>query len=456
MPSDQFEPLRSSAPLIVYIDYKSPYAYLAIEPTYAMAEELGIEVDWRPFTLDITSYLGSARLNQAGKVVEEKRSSGQWARVKYAYHDVRRYGSLRGMVIRGAVKMWDSSLAGIGMMWAKAQGPGTLRAYSALVYERFWKRELDLENSGAIERILDEGGAKTSGFREYAAVEGRTIYDRLQRAAFEAGIFGVPTYVIDGERFFGREHLPRIRWMLNGRRGAPPDISYPVPPTSASVTSGTATPALALAIDFKSPQAYLAIAPACALADELGISINWRPLIVTPSKFVPAAQDDRSPRHRRIRAEYLERDVIRYAADRGLRLGRLHQRQDSTLAAIGLLWIQQQAPALARSYVEGVFKSYWDGKLDIEDIGTIRGVLAELGAPADGLRAFVESDGRVELDRVQKELRDRGVFDVPSYIINGEIFFGRQHLPLIRARMTHRSAPATDRSSNPAGVRSPR
>ena len=27
------QPLESTAPLVVYIDFKSPYAYLAIEPT---------------------------------------------------------------------------------------------------------------------------------------------------------------------------------------------------------------------------------------------------------------------------------------------------------------------------------------------------------------------------------------------------------------------------------------
>ena len=116
MSSDFSNPLASSAPLIVYIDYKSPYAYLAIDPTYAIADELGIEVDWRPFTLDIPSYLGSARLSDEGKVVEENRTPGQWTKVKYAYHDVRRYGAMRGVVVRGAVKIWDSSLVGIGML----------------------------------------------------------------------------------------------------------------------------------------------------------------------------------------------------------------------------------------------------------------------------------------------------------------------------------------------------
>jgi 2-hydroxychromene-2-carboxylate isomerase len=45
--------------LTVYIDFKSPYAYLAIEPTRRLAKELQIEVDWYPFVLDIPSYLGN-------------------------------------------------------------------------------------------------------------------------------------------------------------------------------------------------------------------------------------------------------------------------------------------------------------------------------------------------------------------------------------------------------------
>jgi hypothetical protein len=73
-----------------------------MEPTYALEDELSIEIDWWPFTLDIGSYLGSARLGHEGKVVENERSTGQSAKVKYAYHDVRRYGSMRGRIIRGA------------------------------------------------------------------------------------------------------------------------------------------------------------------------------------------------------------------------------------------------------------------------------------------------------------------------------------------------------------------
>ena len=220
-----FDPFASERPLIVYVDYKSPYAYLAVAPTERVAAALGVAIDWRPLTLDIPSYLGSARLDQQGNVAESQRSAGQWVQVKYAYRDARRYASLRGLTVRGTTKIWDTSLAGMGMLFAKGQGDTVLRRYSALVFERFWKRELDVEDAAVIEAVLREAGADTSGLR--AEIEsGRAAYDQMQQAIFDAGIFGVPGYVVQGEYYWGREHLPRIRWILEGRRGPAPDVAY--------------------------------------------------------------------------------------------------------------------------------------------------------------------------------------------------------------------------------------
>ena len=36
----------------------------------------------------------------------------------------------------------------------------------------------------------------------------------ISRAAEEIGVFGVPTFVVDRELFWGREHLPDIRVLL--------------------------------------------------------------------------------------------------------------------------------------------------------------------------------------------------------------------------------------------------
>lgn len=221
-----FEPLGSDRPLIVYMDYKSPYSFVAKDPTYAIEDQLGVDIDWRPLTLDIPSYLGSAKLDRSGRVVESRRSPSQWTAVRYAYRDARRYAALAGYTLRGTTKIWDSSLAHIGMLWAKNQSPAILRAYTDRVYERFWKRELDIEDPQLIAGVLEQAGAHVAGFPAWLENEGRTLHDRMQEAIFDAGIFGVPSYVVDGEVFFGREHLPRVRWMLTGRWGPPPDVAY--------------------------------------------------------------------------------------------------------------------------------------------------------------------------------------------------------------------------------------
>jgi 2-hydroxychromene-2-carboxylate isomerase len=222
---NRFSELRGDIPLAVYIDLKSPYAFVAIDPTRAMAASLGVEIDWRPFTLDIPSYLGSARLDAKGKVASSKRTPQQWTGVRYAYRDARRYANLRGKTVRGTVKIWDSSLAGIAMLWAKEHGTEVFDRFLDDAYERFWRRELDIEDLGVLEEVLQRAGAPVGGFREYANGPGRAAHDALNEAAFDAGVFGVPTFLVGDELWFGREHLPRVAWLLAGAEGPPPDVA---------------------------------------------------------------------------------------------------------------------------------------------------------------------------------------------------------------------------------------
>lgn len=220
----EFAALRGDARLAVYIDLKSPYAYIAVDPTRAMARALGVEIDWRPFTLDIPSYLGSAKLAKDGKKVESsKRTPEQWSGVKYAYRDARRYATLTGKTVRGTIKIWDSSRAGIAMLWAKEKA--AFDRFVDVAYPPFWRRELDIDDWAVLEASLTEAGIDVSGFREWAEGPGRVLHDRTNGEAFDAGVYGVPTYLVEDEMWFGREHLPRVAWILGGRDGPPPDVA---------------------------------------------------------------------------------------------------------------------------------------------------------------------------------------------------------------------------------------
>lgn len=199
----------------VYSDYKSPYAYLAKDLAYALERDTGVRLDWLPYTLDIPSYLGSAKLDASGKVLEESRNAHQWRRVKYSYMDCRREANLRGLTIRGTQKIWDSSQANIGLLFAKEHGEDVLRRYHDQVFERFWKRELDIEDERVLEDLLSACGARPRAFRDYLHGEGRQKLQAVQDEAEAAGVFGVTSFLLpDGDLYWGREHIPRLREII--------------------------------------------------------------------------------------------------------------------------------------------------------------------------------------------------------------------------------------------------
>ncbi|HEX3990304.1 MAG TPA: hypothetical protein VHX39_03925, partial [Acetobacteraceae bacterium] len=90
--------------ITVYTDYKSPYAYLANGPIFELAQELSVSLEWKPYILDIPKFLGSARVDATGNVLEQDRNAHQWRRVRYSYMDCRRQARKQGLTIRGPQK----------------------------------------------------------------------------------------------------------------------------------------------------------------------------------------------------------------------------------------------------------------------------------------------------------------------------------------------------------------
>jgi 2-hydroxychromene-2-carboxylate isomerase len=185
----------------LYIDYKSPYAYLAKEPAYDLEREFGLQFTWLPYILNIPDFLGTV----------EERNAHQWRRVRYSYMDARRLANRRGLIVKGPRKIFDSSLAAIGMLYA--QHHGSFHQYNDLAFERFWKRELDIEDRNAIRAILQASGIPAEEFVEFEE-EGRGQLIRICSDAEELGVFGVPSFVIDGEIFWGGDRIWMVREKL--------------------------------------------------------------------------------------------------------------------------------------------------------------------------------------------------------------------------------------------------
>ncbi len=190
--------------ILHFTDYKSPFAYLAKDPAYALAEEFDVTVEWRHFTLDIPSFLGAV----------ESRTETEWRKVRYAYMDMRRWANKRGLTVKGPRRIYDSSPAGIGLQYAQAQG--VFRPYNDRIFKRFWNHELEVDDVAALTDVLDEVGADTGGFAAYLAGEGRRLHDEMRLEAEKLGVFGVPSFILDGEIFWGYDRMELLREHLRG------------------------------------------------------------------------------------------------------------------------------------------------------------------------------------------------------------------------------------------------
>ena len=192
----------------VYTDYKSPYAFVAVRPTYDLAEEYGLELEWRPYTLRIAEYLGSV----------ETRSAHAWRRVKYSYMDARRYANKQGLTLKGPKRIYDGYYANAGLLFA--QQAGLFRPYNDTVFGKFWKHELDIDVLAEVSAVIAGLGGDAAAFEAYAEGPGRAELYPVIAEAEAMGVFGVPMFVLDGELFWGGDRLDLLRERLDERRGA--------------------------------------------------------------------------------------------------------------------------------------------------------------------------------------------------------------------------------------------
>ena len=123
-----------------------------------------VRLEWLPYTLEIPEFLGTV----------EGRNAHQRRCIRYSYMDARRLANRRGLTVRGPQKIFDSSIAAIGMLYA--QRHDVFRKYYDLVFERFWKRALDIENREAIRAALAEADAPVAGFLDFLDGDGRLAH----------------------------------------------------------------------------------------------------------------------------------------------------------------------------------------------------------------------------------------------------------------------------------------
>src|SRR5262249_16804508 len=180
------------AEIKMYSDYKSPYAYLAFDPAFELERRYRVRLRWRPFQLRIKG--------------KGQRSEYSEYKVKYSYRDARRFANLRGgIIIKGPLKVFDTTPALIGGLFAQRQG--RLVEFSRNAFKLFFQREFEADNADAVAKLIADLGLSASAYRDYLGGEGARDYQRAQDEAAADRVFGVPMFIFRGEQFWGNDRL---------------------------------------------------------------------------------------------------------------------------------------------------------------------------------------------------------------------------------------------------------
>lgn len=195
-------------------------------------------------------------------------------------------------------------------------------------------------------------------------------------------------------------------------------------------------------IDLGSINSYLAINPSRELMDDFGLSVEWLPIngIVKRAaqrKPVIAENDDLAEiKLRRMQAKL--RDEVR-ELERNAKLLNIPKIDatkvyNTNWSHIGLLYLNY-CEIDPLGYIEQVFNWRFKKGRELDTQDSICSLLEDFNIEKEGFLAFA-MESEMQLDILQNNTIQSGIFDSPAYQFDGQNYQGRAHLPLLRWRLS--------------------
>jgi 2-hydroxychromene-2-carboxylate isomerase len=199
-----------------YFTTVSPWAYIGHELFLDIARDHDVAVDWRPVNLgEIFPPTGGLPL--------VKRAP---ARQRYRMLELQRWREKRRLNFSLHPKNWpfDCALADRTVI-AVAQSGADPASYIGTVFKAVFEEERNCADEGVLGDILRSCGHDAQPILSSArSPEIETHYKANVAEALAAGAFGSPTYVRDGELFWGQDRLELLQDALrSGRKSFSPE-----------------------------------------------------------------------------------------------------------------------------------------------------------------------------------------------------------------------------------------
>ena len=183
----------------IYIDFKNPASYMALQPTCALLERLRVEARWLPFSTSEETIPEREARETRGEQHRRVR-----ARARRDAHLL--YAGVQGVTMRFRDQPGSSDccLAALALL----QDQPLPFVFAA--FEAYWTSYANLNDEGTVRELWEH----TVSDRELDLAAGRAQLKRIRDNAIERKVFHTPSYLVGDQLFLGREHLPWVEALL--------------------------------------------------------------------------------------------------------------------------------------------------------------------------------------------------------------------------------------------------
>ena len=182
--------------------------------------------------------------------------------------------------------------------------------------------------------------------------------------------------------------------------------------------------------DFGSPYAYLANTQLPAIASRTAAQIVYNPVGIL--RLMELAGNRPTTLECKNKRRHAPLDFSRWAALYGVPMGRNTYLKDMKLEPLLQGVLVANAAGVGDRYVTAVFKGIYADALDLGDPQVFTEVLTAAGLDGHAILAARDADALAsDLARRTEEGVERGLFGVPSFIVDGQLYFGNDRLQFV-------------------------
>jgi len=192
-----------------YFDVSSPWTYLAFRNIQPLAKELNVAIQWRPV-------LVGGIFNTVNQRMYASREDSQSPRNRYVLKDLQDCARQTGIKIVFPPKVFpvNSVKAMRGCIWLARSDAfkDCLLPFIEATFAAYFTRQEDISQDDVLASLCRQTGIDAPAFA--AGIAQADIKDALKANTDEAiarGAFGVPTFFVGDDMYFGNDRLDLLR-----------------------------------------------------------------------------------------------------------------------------------------------------------------------------------------------------------------------------------------------------